>query len=135
MVCVERLTKKISVPRRKNLNLLNVFKTGKLLRDFDDLKPLFLISNFLLALLYIGTTLEYLTSAMFFRNASMPPPTTTPPLPTKKGGKNDLIWSHRNNTILFFLIKRVLIYLFFFFFFIYFERLDTENEQVHMPNL
>ena len=60
----------MSIPRRKNLNLLDVFKKGKLLRDFDALKPLFLISNFLLALLYIGTTLEYLTSAMFFRNTS-----------------------------------------------------------------
>ena len=112
MVCVERWTKKMSIPGRKNLNLLDVFKKGKLLRDFDALKPLFLISNFLLALLYIGTTLEYLTSAMFFRNASTTDNDTTS-TNKKKGGKNDLIWSHRNNTILFFLIKGVLIYLYF----------------------
>ena len=101
MVCVERLTKKMSVPRRKNLNLLNVFKKGKLLRDFDDLKPLFLISNFLLALLYIGTTLEYLTSAMFFRNTSTTNNDTTS-TNKKRGKKRPNMVSQKQHYTIFF---------------------------------
>lgn len=56
MVCVERLTKKMSVPRRKNLNLLDLNKKnyyGVLM----ILNHCFLFQTFTLALLYIGTIL------------------------------------------------------------------------------
>ena len=68
----------------------------------DDLKPLFLISNF-----HIGTIIHrhhtlipYVCNVFQERlHATTNNDTTST---NKKRGKNDLIWSHRNNTILYF---------------------------------
>ena len=100
MVCLEGLTEKLSVPRRKNLNLPDGFKKDKLLRDFDDLKPLFLISKFLLPLLYIGTILEYLTFAMFFRNTSTTNDDTTTTTNNSRYKGHDMVLQKQHYTFL-----------------------------------